>query len=122
MRDDTETNDTVSGNSDAALESDGNGVAVARSDSLRNAHYASLTRRAATDDSHALVDELLRLIATVEARKRQRGAKVKAAFTLAVEGFVGDLLVALAKAQHNDHANSCRGMGSPVRLTECVHQ
>jgi hypothetical protein len=77
-------------------------VAGARGEALRDANYASLTRRAATDDSHALVDEVLRLIGTVEARERQRGTKARAALRQAVEGFVGDLLVALAKAQHND--------------------
>jgi hypothetical protein len=69
---------------------------------LRDAGYASLTRRAATDSSHALVDEVLRLIATVEARKRQRLGPRAAAFRQAVERFVGDLLVALAKAQHSN--------------------
>jgi hypothetical protein len=73
---------------------------------LRGASYASLTRRAATDNSHSLIDEVLRLIATVEARKRQRGAKAKAALRQAVERFIGDLLVALAKARHNEHVNS----------------
>ena len=109
MRDDTETNDTVSGNSDAALESDGNGVAVARSDPLRNADYESLTRRAATDNSRALIVEVLRLVATVEPRKRQRGAKAIEAFGQAVERFVGDLLVARAKARHNEHGNNVAG-------------
>jgi hypothetical protein len=88
----------------------------AHAQALRDADYASLTRRAATDSSDALVDEVLRLIATVEARERQRGAKATAAFRQAVERFVGDLLVALAKAQHNDgdvavteHGNSVGG-------------
>ena len=69
---------------------------------LRDADYSSLTRRAVTDNSNALVDEVLRLIATVEARKRQRLGPRAAAFRQAVERFVGDLLVALAKAQHSN--------------------
>jgi hypothetical protein len=77
-------------------------VAAARGEALRDANYASLNRRAASDNSHALVDEVLRLIGAVEARERQRGTKAKAALRQAVEGFVGDLLVALAKVQHND--------------------
>ena len=74
----------------------------AHAQALRDADYASLTRRAATDNSRALVDEVLRLIATVEARKRQRLGPRAAAFRQAVERFVGDLLVALAKAQHSN--------------------
>jgi hypothetical protein len=77
-------------------------VAVARSEALRDAGYASLSRRAVTDNSNALIDEVLCLIGTVEARERQRGTKAKAALRQAVEGFVGDLRVALAKAKHND--------------------
>jgi hypothetical protein len=103
MRDYTETDDAAAGNSGTALESEGNSVATARAEALRNADYASLARRAATDNSRALVNEMLRLIATAETRKRQRGAKAEAAIRLAVERFVGDLLVALAKAQHNEH-------------------
>jgi hypothetical protein len=99
-------------------------VAVARGEALRDADYASLTRRAATDNSNALIDEVFRLIGTVEARERQRGTKAKAALRQAVEGFVGDLLVALAKAQHNDgdvaiteHANSVAVAGWVRRST-----
>src|SRR5262249_27234999 len=66
---------------------------VARAEALRNADYASLTRRAATANSRALVDEVLRLIGTVEARQRQRGSRA-VAFKQTVEGFVGDLLAA----------------------------
>jgi hypothetical protein len=116
MRDDTKTNNTVSGNSCAALESNGNGVAVARSAALRGAYYASLTRRAVTDNSNALIDDVLHLIGTAEARERQRGTKAKTALRQAAEGFVGDLLVALAKAQHSDgdvaiteHCNNVAG-------------
>jgi hypothetical protein len=74
----------------------------ASAQALRDADYSSLTRRAVTDNSNALVDEVLRLIATVEARKRQRLGPRAAAFRQAVERFVGDLLVALAKAQHSN--------------------
>jgi hypothetical protein len=42
------------------------------------AEYASLTRRAATDNSRALVDEVLRLIA--QTGERQRGVKTNAWF------------------------------------------
>src|SRR5215813_13779033 len=89
MRDYTETDDTVAGHNNEVLESD------ARAEALRNADYASLTRRAATDNSRALVDEVLRLITATEAeaRKRQRVSTVDA-FRQAVEGFLGDLLAA----------------------------
>jgi hypothetical protein len=65
---------------------DGNG--------LRNADHASLTRRAVTDNSRALVDEVLRPIAETEARKRQRGVNKAKAFRQIVEGFLGDLVAA----------------------------
>jgi hypothetical protein len=92
MRD--HTNDTVAGNSGGALESDGNSVTVARGEALRDdAEYASLTRRAATDNSRALVDDVLRMITEAETRKRQRVSRAEA-FTHAVEGFLGDLLAA----------------------------
>src|SRR5215813_9297958 len=81
----------------------------ARGEALRDAGYASLTRRAVTDNSNALIDEVLRLIGPVEARERQRGTKAKAALRQGVEGFVGDLLAALAKAQHSEHGNSVAG-------------
>jgi hypothetical protein len=87
-------------------------AAAARGEALRDANYASLTRRAATDNSHSLIDEVLRLIGAAEARERQRGTKAKEALRQAVEGFVGDLLMALAKAQHN---------GSDVAITEHGH-
>jgi hypothetical protein len=96
----------------------------AHAQALRGASYASLTRRAATDNSRALVDEVLRLVGTVEARERRRGTKAKEALREAVEGFVGDLLVAHAKAQHNDgdvaiteHANSFAVAGWVRRST-----
>jgi hypothetical protein len=70
-------------------------VAVARGEALRDADHASLTRRAATDNSRSLVDEVLHRITAIEAgaRKRQRGSRA-GAFRMAVEGFLGDLLVA----------------------------
>src|SRR5262252_5108656 len=84
------------------------GEADARAKALRDADYASLTRRAATDNSRALVDEVLRLITEAETRKRQRVSKA-GAFRQAVERFVGDLLVALARAQHREHGNAGAG-------------
>jgi hypothetical protein len=70
-------------------------VAVARGEALRDADQASLTRRAGTNNSRALVDEVLRLIAATEAgtRKRKRVSRV-GAFKQVVEGFLGDLLAA----------------------------
>jgi hypothetical protein len=70
-------------------------IAVARGEALRDADYAALTRRAATDNSRELTSEVLRLIALTEAetRKRQRVSRADA-FRMAVEGFLGDLLVA----------------------------
>jgi hypothetical protein len=115
MRDYTETEDTVGSNSGPALESNGN--SVARGEALRDAEYASLTRRAATENSRELINEVLRLIETVEARKRRRGAKAKATLRQAVERFVGDLLVALAKAQHNEHAGWVHRSVSPNAFT-----
>src|SRR5215467_10208277 len=99
MRDHTEADATVAGNTGAALEIDDNGVAVARAEALGNADYASLTRRAATDNSRALVDEVLRLITLTEAEthKRQRSVSRADAFRQAVEGFVGDLLAATGR-------------------------
>jgi hypothetical protein len=62
---------------------------------IRDAEYASLTRHATTDNSRALVDEVLRLISATEAetRKRQRGSRADA-FKQAVESFLADLLAA----------------------------
>jgi hypothetical protein len=57
------------------------------------AEYAPLTRRAATDNSGALVDEVLHLITGTETRKRQRRSRTDA-FRQTVEGFLGDLLAA----------------------------
>jgi hypothetical protein len=72
-----------------AIESDSLGEA------LRDADQASLTRRAVTDNSRALVDEVLRLIAAAEAGTRQRKRVSRAgAFRQVVEGFLGDLLAA----------------------------
>jgi hypothetical protein len=92
MRDYTETDAGVASNSDAALEGDAN---ARDGKALRDeAEYASLTRRAATDNSRGLVDDVLRQIAQTETRERQRGAKPNASFRQAVEGFLGDLLAA----------------------------
>ena len=44
----------------------------ALSEALRDAEYASFTSRAVTDNSRALVDEVLRLITEAEMRKRRR--------------------------------------------------
>jgi len=63
-------------------------------EALGDAEYASLTSRAVTDNSRALVDHVLRLIIEAEARKRQRVSRAEA-FTQAVEGFLGDLLGAI---------------------------
>src|SRR5258705_10139091 len=60
-------------------------------EALGDAEYASLTSRAVTDNSRALVDEVLRLITEAETRKRRRVSRAEA-LRLAVEGFVGDLL------------------------------
>jgi hypothetical protein len=67
----------------------------AHAQALRDADHASLTRRAATDNSRALVDEVLHRITATEAgtRKRQRGSRA-GALRMAVERFLGDLLVA----------------------------
>jgi hypothetical protein len=95
--DHTETDHIVAGNGVAVVcDQDGSNVALesdAGGEALRNADYASLTRRAVTDNSRALVDEMLRLIATVDPRERQRVSRA-AAFKQAVEGFLGDLLAA----------------------------
>jgi hypothetical protein len=67
----------------------------ARGEALRDADQASLTRRAVTDNSRALVAEVLRLIAATEAGTRKRKRVRRAgAFKLVVEGFLGDLLAA----------------------------
>jgi hypothetical protein len=102
MLDHTETDDSVKGD---------------RAEALRNADYASLTRGAATKNSRALVNEVVDLIATVEARKRQRGAKAKGALRRAVAAFLGDLLAALAKAEHNEHAGWVHRSVSPNAFT-----
>jgi hypothetical protein len=66
---------------------------------LRDAEYASLTRRAVTDNSRALIDDVHRQVVDYEVqhrpRKRRRIGKARA-FVHALEGFVGDLLEAIA--------------------------
>jgi hypothetical protein len=69
MRDYTETDATVASNSGAALEADAN---EHDGKVLRDADYASLTRRAATDSSKALVDAVLHLIGTAPRRHASR--------------------------------------------------
>jgi hypothetical protein len=75
---------------------------VARAKALRSAEYASLTRRAVTANSHALIDEVYRRVAEYEIqnglRKRKRADKAQA-FIDALEGFVGDLLEALGQKE-----------------------
>ena len=68
-----------------------------------DAEYASLTSRAVTDNSRALIDDVLRLITEAETRKRQRVSRAEA-FRQAVEGFLGDLL----------GASGCEGNGGWV--------
>jgi hypothetical protein len=94
QRDHTETEDAVAGSSVAvSCDQDDSDQGDARAEALHNADYASLTRRAATDDSRALVDDVLRMITEAETRKRQRVSRADA-FKQAVEGFLGDLLAA----------------------------
>jgi hypothetical protein len=58
----------------------------AHAQALRDADYASLTRRAATENSRSPVDEVLRRITATEAgtRKRQRASRADA-FRMAIE-------------------------------------
>jgi hypothetical protein len=94
QRDHNETEDTLPGSSFAvSCEQDDRNQGDARAEALRNAEYASLTRRAATDDSRALVADVVRMVIEAETRKRQRVGKADA-FKQAVEGFLGDLLAA----------------------------
>src|SRR5258707_2174536 len=69
---------------------------------LREAEYASLTRRAVTDNSRALIDDVRRQIMDYEVqhglRKRKRIGKARA-FIHALEGFVGDLLEAISQKE-----------------------
>jgi hypothetical protein len=117
-RDHTETEDEVGGSSvPAACEQDDSNQSDARGEALRDAGYASLTRCVATDSSRALVDEVLHLIGTAEARTRQRGAKGTATHRQGVERFIGDLLAALAKARDNEHAGWVRRSVSPNAFT-----
>jgi len=61
---------------------------------LGDAEYASLTSRAVTDNSRALIEDVLRLITEGEPRKRRRVSRAEA-FRQAVGGFIGDLLGAM---------------------------
>jgi|SRR5215813_838786 len=88
---------------------------------IRDAEYASLTRHAATDNSRALVDEVLRLITATEAetRKRQRVSTADA-FRQAVEGFLGDLLAATGEGwvyRPTGHSRFSAGDMSPRTVT-----
>jgi hypothetical protein len=78
---------------------------VARAKALRNAEYASLTRRAVTANSHALIDEVYQQVAEYEIqnglRKRKRVDKAQA-FIDALEGFLGDLLEALGQKERTE--------------------
>jgi hypothetical protein len=73
-----------------------------RAKALRNAEYASLTKRAATENSHALIDAVHQQIVAYETRqgirKRRRVGKALA-FVRALEAFVGDLLGALGRGE-----------------------
>src|SRR5262249_6516288 len=74
----------------------------AHAKALRNADFASLSRRAVTDSGRTLIDDIYRQIVDYEARsgtrKRHRVGKARA-FIRALEGFVGDLLWALGRKE-----------------------
>jgi hypothetical protein len=67
-----------------------------RAVALRDAEFVALTSRPATDQSRAVVDEVLRLVIAEEARQksrqRQRARARADAFRRAVAAFIGDLL------------------------------
>ena len=90
---------------DTAHESEAGARATALHD---DAEYASLTRRAASDNSNALVTEMVRLITEAEARKRQRVSRADA-FSQTVEGFLGDLLAATGRERNAGWV--CRSTG-----------
>jgi hypothetical protein len=73
--------------------------------SAAHAEYASLTKRAVTANSHALIDEVSQRVAEYEIqnglRKRKRVDKARA-FVQALEGFVGDLLEALGQKERTE--------------------
>ncbi len=73
----------------------------ARGKALRDAEYAPLTKRAVTENGHALIADVYQQIMTYEAgtRKRKRGGRAPA-FVRALEAFVGDLLGALGRREH----------------------
>lgn len=85
-------------------ETDGTVATRADAKALRNAQYASLTSRAVTDNSHALIDDLYQRVTDYEIqhglRKRKRVGKQRA-FSHALEGFLGDLLEALGRQEHS---------------------
>src|SRR5260221_3406914 len=103
MLDHSETDDTVAASGEA----------------LRNAEYASLTRRAATDNSRALVNEVVRLISETETRKRHRVSRADA-FKHAVESFLADLLAAKGDGwvyRPTGHSSFTAGDLSPRTVT-----
>src|SRR6266481_896483 len=79
--------------------------ALGNAQALRDdAEYASLARRAVTDNGRALIDAVRQQVEDWEAqqgreRKRLRKDPV---FARAIEGLVGDLLEALARKEHTD--------------------
>jgi hypothetical protein len=65
-------------------------------ETLRNAEFAAMISRAASDSARALVDKVHELVATTETRTRQRVARA-AAFKRGLEGFLGDLMRAAGR-------------------------
>jgi hypothetical protein len=122
QRDHTETEEAVAGSSVAvSCEQHDSNQGDDRGEALRNADYASLTRRAATDDSRSLVDEVLQQITANEAetRKRQRGSRANACREV-VEGFLGDLLAARGEGwvyRTTSHGAFTKGDASPRHVT-----
>jgi hypothetical protein len=86
----------ASGRNNSRLMQDHIDEDKALGEALCDAEYASLTSRAVTDNSRALVDDVLRLITEAETRKRRRVSRAEA-FRQAVEGFIGDLLGAIGR-------------------------
>src|ERR1039458_5287042 len=74
--------------------------ATADPTTLRDASYAALNCRAVTENAHALVSALYERVTTHEKTtgKRRNARVTKAdAYKKAIEGFVGDLLLAQAR-------------------------
>jgi hypothetical protein len=68
---------------------------------LRNANYAELTRRARTEQAHALVDHVMQLLPEAPQGTRGPRANTRSQWRRGVEGFLGDLL----RAQNSEKAN-----------------